>query len=147
MSVMGIFHQLPTRPKFKAHVGRESADCCTEVTWTGAVRNQYALGMSCRRTATLIVLLILSLVGISAAKPRLRVAADGFPTGQATPEGAASDLARAFMARDAVEFRQICIRPYGGGQPRTEYTQYLNGVADHLKQEEGNPSPDDPFKT
>jgi len=102
--------------------------------------------MSRRRTATLIVLLISSLVGSSAAKPRLKVAADGFPTGQATPEGAASDLARAFMARDAAGFRNICIRPYGGGQARTEYAQYLNGVSEHLKQEKGNSSPDDPKK-
>jgi hypothetical protein len=102
--------------------------------------------MSSPRTITFIVLLVSSLVGSSAAKPRLRVAADGFPTGQDTPEGAASDLARAFAARDAVGFRNTCIRPYGGGQARAEYTQYLNGVSDHLKQEKGNPSPDEPKK-
>jgi hypothetical protein len=109
------------------------------------VRNRYDFAMSCRGIVTLIVLLVSSLVGSSAAKPRLRVAADGFPTGQATPEGAASDLARAFMARDAIGFRNISSRPYGGGQARAEYTQYLNGVSDHFKQK-GNPSPDDPKK-
>jgi len=107
------------------------------------VRNRYDFAMSCRRVVSLIVLLVASLVGSSAAKPRLKVAADGFPTGQATPEGAASDLARAFIAGDAVGFRNICIRAYGGGQARAEYTQYLNGVSDHLKQK-GSPSPDDP---
>ena len=102
----------------------------TEVTWTGAVRNRYDFAMSCRRIVTLIVLLVASLVGSSAAKPRLKVAADGFPTGQATPEGAASDLARAFIVGDAVGFRNICIRAYGGGQARVQYSQYLNGVSD-----------------
>ena len=94
-------------------------------------------------TATLVVLLLSSLIGTAAEKPKLRVAGDGFPTGQATPEGAASDLARAFIARDSVRFRNICIRPYGGGQARAEYTQYLDGVSEHLTQR-GNPSPDDP---
>jgi hypothetical protein len=101
--------------------------------------------MLCRRLVTLIVLLVVSFVGSSAAKPRLKVAADRFPTGQTTPEGAASDLARAFIAGDAVKFRNICIPAYGGGQARAEYTQYLNGVSDDLKQK-GNPSPDDPTR-
>ena len=107
------------------------------------MRSRYDFAMSCRRTVTLIVLLVASLVGSSEVKPKLRVAADDFPTGQATPEGAATDLARAFITGDAVGFRNICIRAYGGGQARAEYTQYLNGVSDHLKQK-GNPSPDDP---
>jgi hypothetical protein len=101
--------------------------------------------MSCRKIVTLIVLLFGSLADRSAAKPRLKVAADGFPTGQATPEGAASDLARAFIAGDAVGFQSICVRAYGGGQARAEYTQYLNGVSDHLKQKR-SPSPDDPMR-
>lgn len=99
--------------------------------------------MSCSRIVTLITLLVASIAGTSAAKTRLKVATDGFPTGQATPEGAASDLARAFIARDAVGFRNTCIRAYGGSQTRTEYTQYLNGVSDHLKQK-GDSSRDDP---
>jgi hypothetical protein len=102
--------------------------------------------MSYRKTATFIVLLLSSLVANSTAKPKLRVAADGFPSGQATPEGAASDLARAFVARDAVGFRNICIRPYGGGPARAEYAQYLKRVSEHLKQGQGNPATDDPKK-
>lgn len=100
--------------------------------------------MSRRSAVTLIVLFVSSVISSSAAKPKLRVAADGFPTGQGTPEGAASDLARAFMMRDATWFRNICIRPYGGGQARTEYIAYLDGVSEHLKQQRGGPSPDDP---
>ena len=104
--------------------------------------------MSSRRkiALTMLMLLAFSLSTSSAAKPRLKVARDGFPTGQATPEGAAGDLARAFMTRDATLFRNTCIRPYGSGQARVDYVAYLDGVADHLKQAKGNSSPDDPTK-
>jgi hypothetical protein len=94
----------------------------------------------------LVVLLASCLISTSAAKPKLRVADDGFPTGQGTPEGAATDLARAFMMRDAGWFRSICIRPCGGGKAGAEYIEYLDGVSGHLKQERGDPSQDDPRK-
>jgi hypothetical protein len=38
--------------------------------------------------------------GRQTAKPKLRVAADGFPSGHDTPAGAACDLARSFINRD-----------------------------------------------
>jgi hypothetical protein len=91
-------------------------------------------------------LLACTLISASAAKPRLKVAGDGFPTGQGTPEGAASDLARAFMTQDALRFRSTCVRPYGAGKARAEYTEYLDGVSSHLKQEHKSPSPDSPKK-
>jgi hypothetical protein len=100
--------------------------------------------MTYRITVTLIFLLVASLISSSAEKPRLKVAADGFPTGQGTPEGAASDLARAFMTQDANWFRSICIRPYGEGQASAEYIEYLDGISSHFKQEKARPSPDDP---
>lgn len=90
------------------------------------------------------MLLVAFLLSLAAAKPRLKVAGDGFPTGQDTPEGAASDLARAFMTRDATRFRSLCIRPYGAGKSRGDYMAYLDGVSDHLNQTKENPSPDDP---
>jgi hypothetical protein len=99
-----------------------------------------------RRNVALIVLLVASLIGSSTAKPKVRVAGDGFPTGQDTPEGTASDLARAFMMRDAAQFRSVCIRPYGAGQARAEYVEYLEGVTNHLQQEKGSPAPDNPKK-
>jgi hypothetical protein len=92
------------------------------------------------------MLLFSSCISSAAAKPKLKVANDGFPTGQDTPEGAASDLARAFMARDAARFRSICIRPYGAGQSRADYMGYLDGVTAHFRQKDRTPSPDDPKK-
>jgi hypothetical protein len=99
-----------------------------------------------RQNSIVAALLLLVLVGSSNVKPKLKVAADGFPAGQTTPEGAASDLARAFAARDAAALRKVCIRPYGGGQARTEYTGYLAGVFAHFQQATGTPSSDDPKK-
>jgi hypothetical protein len=101
--------------------------------------------MSYRKNSIVTAFLLLVLVGTSSGKPKLKVAADGFPVGQATPEGAASDLARAFMTRNAGAFRKVCIRPYGG-QGRSEYTDYLDGVFAHLRQATGSPTPDDPKK-
>jgi hypothetical protein len=95
--------------------------------------------------AALLALFTLCVIGSSIAKPKVRVAADGFPTGQATPEGAATDLARAFMKRDPAGFRDVCIRPYGGGPARADYVGYLDGVLEHLKNETRE-SPDDPKK-
>jgi hypothetical protein len=102
--------------------------------------------MLSRSNLALVVLLASCLISTSAAKPKLRVGADGFPTGQGTPEGAATDLARAFMMRDAGWFRSICARPYGGGKAGAAYIEYLDGVSGHLKQKRGDPSPDDPRK-
>jgi len=45
-------------------------------------------------------------------KPTMVVVADGYPTGNATPEGAACDLARAFIEADAKLFRKTCIAPF-----------------------------------
>lgn len=100
--------------------------------------------MPYQKSGIVTALLLLILIGNSSAKPKLKVATDGFPAGQNTPEGAATDLARAFMARDAFAFRKVCIRPYGGGQARAEYTDYLAGVSDHLQHADS--SPDDPKK-
>jgi hypothetical protein len=102
--------------------------------------------MSYRKNSIVIALVLSVLVGSSCAKPKLKVAADGFPTGQTTPEGAASDLARAFITRDAMAFRKACIRPHGSGQARAEYTDYLDGVSAYLQQATGTPSLDDPKK-
>jgi hypothetical protein len=102
--------------------------------------------MPCCKKAFLVMLLACTLISASAAKPRLKVAGDGFPTGQGTPEGAASDLARAFMTQDVLRFRSTCVRPYGAGKARAEYTEYLDGVSSHLKQEHKSPSPDSPKK-
>jgi hypothetical protein len=69
------------------------------------------------------------------AKPKLKVAADGLPSGHDTPEGAACDLARAFIKRDASLFTNTCIRLYGGGKGPAEYAEFLKSTVESIKAE------------
>ena len=98
--------------------------------------------------ACAVVLLAFIVAAHAGAKPKLKIADDGFPTGQNTPEGAASDLVRAFMQSNATLLQSICIRPYGAGQSRSDYSGYLAGVIAHLQQdkERENPSLDSPSR-
>ena len=119
----------------------------TPSLWTRGGRPSYADGMFCRNTCALFVVLLASVIAATAAsKPKLKVADDGFPTGQTTPEGAASDFARAFIYSDVTLLRKICIRPYGDGQARSDYSAYLTNLTTHLAQhkERSAPSPDNP---
>lgn len=93
-----------------------------------------------------LVLVSCSFGADEAAKPKLKVAADGFPSGQDTPEGAACDLARSFIKRDVALFTNTCISPFGGGQNRTNYQTFLDTAIRGLKQEatKKEPSPGGP---
>jgi hypothetical protein len=96
----------------------------------------------------MVVLLSFVVAAGAAAKAKLKLADDGFPTGQNTPEGAATDLVRAFMQSNAALLQSICIRPYGDGQSRSDYSGYLAGVIAHLQQdkERETPSLDSPSR-
>jgi hypothetical protein len=59
------------------------------------------------------------------AKPKIKVAADGFPAGHDTPEGVACDLARAFIKHDMVLFTNTCIQPFGGAKPLARITRHF----------------------
>src|SRR5882724_3198911 len=100
--------------------------------------------MQPHRAMALTLLLFATLVGTSTAKPRIKMGADGFPTGQDTPEGAADDLTRAFMRQDATQLRQICVRPFGAGSARAEYVEYLDGVSAHFGKDTPNETPENP---
>jgi hypothetical protein len=79
-------------------------------------------------------------------KPLIKVTADGFPAGHDTPEGAACDLARAFIKRDVRLFRDACIKPFSGGKSRAEYTAFLRETAEAIQEEarRKRPSPEGP---
>lgn len=81
-----------------------------------------------------------------AGKPALRVARDGFPGGHSSPEGAACDLARAFILHNAILFRSTCIQPFGGGESRKAYNSFLGKVARQmvLEGKKATPSPNGP---
>ena len=86
------------------------------------------------RKATLApLLLIFSVFTASGVKPTF--AHDGFPTGQNTPEGAATDLARAFIQQDADLFLRTCVPLYGGGATRSGYKDYLDGASRAMRLE------------
>jgi hypothetical protein len=79
-------------------------------------------------------------------KPKLKVAVDGFPSGHDTPEGAACDLARAFIKHDAALFARTCIQPSGAGKSRDDYAAFLKSTTESIKQEaaKAEPSPGGP---
>lgn len=79
-------------------------------------------------------------------KPKLKVAADGFPSGHGTPEGAACDLARAFINRDPALFTNTCIRLYSSGESRAAYAAFLTNRVAMIKTEAAKkePSPGGP---
>jgi len=81
-----------------------------------------------------------------AAKPKLQVAADGFPSGHDTPEGVACDLTRAFINRDGKLFLATSIRLYAGGNGPEAYAQFLKQTVQSVKEEAAKqePSPHGP---
>jgi len=98
---------------------------------------------------TCICILAVAPSGVAAdsiAKARIKVAADGLPSGHETPEGAACDLARAFIKRDTALFTTTCLRPYGGGKAPDEYAAYLKSTVESMKEEAAKkePSPGGP---
>jgi hypothetical protein len=79
-------------------------------------------------------------------KPRLVVAADGFPSGHDTPEGAACDVVRALINRDEKLFLATAIKPFSTGPSRAAYTQFIQGVIQNIRAEAAKqvPSPGGP---
>jgi len=56
----------------------------------------------------------------------------GWPAGHDTPEGAACDLARAFIEHDPQLFEAVCIRPLGGGASKTQYDSFRAQMLEHI---------------
>jgi len=99
--------------------------------------------------ATFLCILSVVLCAVAAdktTKPKIKVAADGFPSGHETPEGVACDLARAFINRDDSLFTNTCLRLYGGGKGPTDYAKFLQTTVESMKREAANkkPSPSGP---
>lgn len=101
------------------------------------IRRKFSIG--------LIVLCAISATA-QTAKPKLRVAADGLPSGHATPEGVAADLAKAFINHDVELFRSTCIRVFSKGKSGPKYSRFLAEKEDEIKHEaaQKQPSPGGP---
>jgi hypothetical protein len=76
-----------------------------------------------------------------ATAPAVGIAPDGFPTGSSTPEGAACDLARAFIQFDAAMFKATCYTPRGGA---AEYSAFLNETSSQMSQLKAMPENERP---
>src|SRR5262245_52182411 len=61
------------------------------------------------------------------APPDPTLASDGYPAGSASPEGAAVDLARAFIKADSRLFKETCVAPLRG-EGDTEYAEFLSAM-------------------
>ena len=82
-----------------------------------------------------------SAAGSQTTKAKLRVAADGLPSGHDAPEGAACDLARSFINRDEKLFASTSIRLYGGGDGREAYAKFLEETAKSIKADASRKEP------
>jgi hypothetical protein len=102
------------------------------------------------KTFTLSICILTSVFCLTAAaqtvKPKLKVASDGFPSGHDTPEGAACDLARAFINHDASLLISTCIRAYAKGKSQDDYAAFLQSTIESMKLEAAKtePSPGGP---
>jgi hypothetical protein len=88
-----------------------------------------------------IPLAVLDVVAQQAIKPKLKVAADGFPSGHDSPEGAACDVVRSLINRDEKLFSSTCVRLYGGGAGREEYAKFLRQTIENIRQEAAKKEP------
>ena len=79
-------------------------------------------------------------------KPTIEVAADGFPSGHETPEGAACDLARAFIKCDDTLFSKTCVRLYANGTGPSAYVKFRDDTIKAIKEAKGNEARGGPKK-
>jgi hypothetical protein len=103
------------------------------------------LALTCLAACTSLLLLS-GATGNQTARPKLRAAADGFPSGHSTPEGAASDVVRSLISRDERLFSSTCVRLYAGGNGPAAYAQFLRETVRNIRQEAAKkePSPGGP---
>ncbi len=97
-----------------------------------------------KKLIAIACIILTACCGFSAddAKPKIKVAADGFPAGHDTPEGVACDLARAFIKHDAVLFTNTCIQPFGASETfGTNYQTFLTNVIQSMKEEAAKKEP------
>jgi hypothetical protein len=86
-------------------------------------------------TATWFLLAAFSAVASAqTTRPTIVVGDDGFPSGHDTPEGAACDLARAFIKCDDSLFTKTCVRLYAGGTGPESYAQFLQDTVKAIKE-------------
>ena len=98
------------------------------------------------RLLAIVILGWMAALQTFAAEPAIAAAGDGFPSGPDTPEGAACDLARAFIHDDPALFLATCIEPFGDPEAKMVRHQFLQSVVVQMKMDPAGkaPSPDSP---
>lgn len=94
-----------------------------------------------RLVSVVLLVSIFPFLLFAAIKPKLKVAADGFPSGHETPEGAACDLARSFINRDYRLFSATSIRLYAGAKGPETYARFLEQTVQQMKEEADKKQP------
>jgi hypothetical protein len=84
---------------------------------------------------TCVLLTACCALAAGAVKSKIKVAKDGFPVGHDQPEGAACDLARAFIKHDAALFTNTCIKPYASNKGPADYAKFLQLMAETMKKD------------
>lgn len=72
--------------------------------------------------------------------------ADGFPSGQSTPEGVACVFARAFIKNDWALLDSVTLDPFGAGEGRERYAAFLESVKQDFVQHAEQDAPVGPKK-
>lgn len=94
-----------------------------------------------------IALILISFIATAIAQSATDASAlDRFPSGSATPEGAACDLMRAFMRSDVDLLKTTCIKRYPPAQEKFE--QFLTMIIRGTEEDKlrGTPHPKNPAK-
>jgi len=69
-----------------------------------------------------------------------QIAKDGFPTGQSTPEGAASDMARALMTNNVVLLKASTLETFGTGRTQKIYESSMEKMVEGTEKEKAGES-------
>jgi len=85
-----------------------------------------------------LILAAAAYVTTSSASPPLPD--DGYPTGATTPEGAVCDYARALILRDVTLFERVVLPPFGSGESRVQYENYLTEMKFAISEENKHPT-------
>lgn len=96
-----------------------------------------------RKFSLAIACLLLAWSRLAAADPT-PAAADAFPTGADTPEGAACDFARAFIRNDVTLLLATCIEPFGTPEAERAYHRFLEIMTVQLRLDATHSDPPSP---
>ena len=88
-----------------------------------------------------VMLAASSMFSVSAQTQIVTTLSDIFPRGSNTAEGAACDLARAFITSDTELLKTVCLKRYGGGEVGKKYADFLKMIVSGTEDEKKRAAP------